>query len=306
MKKVAVIIARQGSQRMPGKSMSLILGKPVVWHIVDRLKKMKLFDEICIATSDRPEDASLVDLANELNVTGYAGAAEDVLDRMYNASKKCNADIVVEVGGDCPLVDKDICKRALDLLDEKNVDFVTNVEVQTFPDGLDIYAVRMSALEKSQTEARLSSHRKHPFTYIHNNPDKFKIFNFTNEVNLSHIRLTLDYQEDFELLSNIFENLYSKEDLFTFKDIMALLDAKPEIVAINQERNLPHSENAVPAYWYTKAYIKDMMNDVIDLTNKSFEAEDNNDFNELKLNFENLKKAVDELYERAKFFSKKH
>lgn len=306
MKKVAIIVARQGSSRMPGKSMSLILGKPVTWHIVERLKRMNIFDEICIATSHLDIDKPLLDLAKECGIAGFGGHPEDVLDRLYHAAAHCKADIVVEVGGDCPLVDKDITQKALTLLEKENADFVTNVEVQTFPDGLDIYALKFSALEKAHKEAQLSSQRNHPFSYIHKNPNIFKIVNFTNEKNLSNIRLTLDYVEDFKLISTIFETLYAEKGGFSFTDVMDLLNKKPELLKVNQERNLPHSESAVPAYWYTKAYIKDMMNDVMTLMQKSFQEEEQDNYNSLEINYKNIKSAVDELNERAKFFSKKN
>lgn len=306
MKKVAIIVARQGSTRMPGKSMSLIMGKPVTWHIVERLKRMGLFDEICIATSHLEIDRPLIDLAKEMNISSYGGHPEDVLDRLYHAAKQCKADVVVEIGGDCPLVDRDITLKALTLLEKEQADFVTNVEVQTFPDGLDIYALKFSALEKAHKEAQLSSQRNHPFSYIHKNPEIFKVVNFTHEKNLSHIRLTLDYVEDFQLISKIFETLYTEKGLFSFQDVMKLLTEKSDLLNINQNRNLPHTESAVPAYWYTKAYIKDMMNDVVTLMQKSFEDEKNDNFKELEINYKNIKSAVDELNERAKFFSKKN
>lgn len=306
MKKVAIIVARQGSTRMPGKAMSLILEKPVTWHIVERLKRMKLFDEICIATSHLEQDLPLIELGKAMNITTYGGHPEDVLDRLYHAAKHCQADIVVEVGGDCPLVDREITLKALSLLESEKADFVTNVEVQTFPDGLDIYALKFCVLEKAYHQARLSSQRNHPFSYIHKNPDIFKIVNFTNDRNLAHIRLTLDYMEDFKLISIIFETLYNETGLFSFSEVMKLLTQKPELLTINQERNLPHADNAAPAYWYTKAYITDMMNDVMGLMQSSFKEEDLNNFKSLEINFKNINSAVEELYERAKFFSEKN
>src|SRR5690606_33880900 len=111
----AILIARQGSSRLPGKSLKLIRGRPVVWHIINRLKYMDLFDRICLATTCSDIDKSLLELARQTEIDAFAGSEEDVLHRLYNAARLQESEIVVEIGGDCPFVDPHITRHALDV-----------------------------------------------------------------------------------------------------------------------------------------------------------------------------------------------
>jgi len=299
---VAIVVARQGSSRMPGKSMSEILNRPVVGHIIHRLKLMRLFDEICLATSDLDIDKSLIQLGQEMGVSTYGGHPEDVLDRIYCAAIKCRADVIVEVGGDCPFIDPEIVQKALSLYEENQADFVTNCDPQTYPDGMDVHVVRFTTLKYISENAIISSQRNHPFTYIHKHPAEFKIINFINDKNLSHLRWTLDYPEDFEFVSTVFEKLFSENELFTMNNILDLLERHPEIGKINQNRNLVHTESAIPAYWYTKAYIRDMLKDIQNLAEQSENLEEQDNFPKLVRYYTEIKELINELSERSKHF----
>lgn len=304
-KTVAILVARMGSSRMPGKSMADIMGKPMVWYIIDRLKKMNLFDEICLATSDHPRDQVLADLAKESGISWFQGDQEDVLSRAYHAAKHCQADVIVEIGGDCPFVDKEITKRALTELNQKNLDFVSNVHKQTYPDGIDIYALTFETLEKAHHKAIISSQRLHPFSYVHKHPDEFKTFHFEHTENLSKMRWTLDYEEDFQFVKAVIEALWTEEGLFSFEDILNYIKEKPEVGELNKKWVMDHPETGdIPVYWYTKAYINDMLNDVKSLSIKCQDLEKSENYKEARHYYSELKSLVEELYERAEVFSK--
>lgn len=303
-KKVAVLVARQGSSRLPGKALALMCGKPVVWHIIQRLKHMSIFDDICLATSDLPIDRPLLDLARKEDIKFYAGSPEDVLDRMYHAASLCNAGVVIEIGGDCPLVDKDVVAKAVEILETQNADYVTNVSPTTFPDGIDIHAVRMDALKFAARNAVLSSQRLHPFSYFHRHHNRFRSVNFTHSEDLSHYRWTLDYEEDFVMISKIFEKLGPNGEPFKMAEILNFLQQNPQVAEINKKWNPPRSQDAAPAYWFNKTYMKDLLRDVVTLGDLCSKLEDQKDYEKLKLHYFELEEMAHELKQRAEHLAK--
>lgn len=296
---VAVLVARQGSTRLPGKGMLDVNGKPVIWHILNRLQKMDLFDEICLATSHLPADNVLVELAESFGARAYAGDPEDVLDRFYNAAKVCNADVVIEVGGDCPFVDPNVTRRALQLLDSERADYVSNVDPATFPDGLDIHVVRMQALEFAARNAVLSSQRLHPLSYFHRHRKRFKVVNFTNAVDLSTHRWTLDYEEDFALISRVLTALSPANELFTMEDVLALLEREPELAELNRKWAPAKSTGTAPAYWFNKTYTTDLLNDVSTLGGLCPKLEFEKKYQRLAVHYGELEDIAAELKARA-------
>lgn len=296
---VAVLVARQGSTRLPGKGMLEVNGKPVIWHILNRLKKMDLFDEICLATSDLPADKVLVHVAESFGARAYAGDPEDVLDRFYNAAKSCNADVVVEVGGDCPFVDPNVTRRALLLLDSEQADYVSNVDPATFPDGIDIHAVRMDALEFAARNAVLSSQRLHPLSYFHRHRKRFKVLNFTNPVDLSTHRWTLDYEEDFALITRVISALSPANELFTMEDVLKLIEREPDLVEINRQWAPAKSTGTAPAYWFNKTYTTDLLNDVATLRTLCGKLEAERAYERLSVHYGEMEDIAAELKARA-------
>ena len=206
----AIIVARQGSSRLPRKATLKILDRPILSLIIERIKNIPQINKICVATSNKVIDKEIIDIAIRENVSFYAGDPEDVLDRIYNA-KKNTSDLIYEIGGDCPFVDKETFLIGLHLIADKKYDFVHNFPPSTYPDGLDCPIMTFECLEMVQKNAVLKSHRYHPFSYIFTYPQKFKFDCFDNNLNANNVRLTLDYYEDFLLIKNIFENLYVKK-----------------------------------------------------------------------------------------------
>ncbi|CAG0969978.1 MAG: glycosyltransferase family protein [Candidatus Methanoperedens sp.] len=233
---VAIIQARMGSTRLPGKVFKDILGKPMLWHIINRLRASKLIERIIIATSDKESDKVILKLAEEVGVEGFAGSEEDVLDRYYHAAKKFEAETIVRITGDCPLIDPQIVDEIIGYyLKNKNIlDIVHNGT--SYPDGIaETEVFSFAVLEKSWQKARLPSEREHVTSYIWKNPDLFKSATLEYKEDNSFMRFVVDEEKDFMLVTEIFNNLYEKSNIFHYEDILKLLNKKPELIDLNRK-----------------------------------------------------------------------
>ena len=233
---IAIVQARMGSSRLPGKVMLDICGKPVLWHIVERLKRSKRIDEIIIATSENIENDRIREFCIEESISNYSGCENDVLDRFYQANKIIaigNEDSIVRITADCPLIDPEIIDRVIEMHKDKKADYTSNVIKPSFPDGLDCEVMGFSALTDSWINAKLKSEREHVTLYIKNHPELFHIESLENDVNLSSLRWTLDEPEDYILIKEIYKNLYKDTKGFVTADIINLIDNNPALKTIN-------------------------------------------------------------------------
>jgi len=235
---VAIVQARMDSARLPGKVLKPVLGKPLLWHLVNRLRHSKLIDKIVIATTIEPEDAPILELASEMDIDTFRGGTEDVLDRYYQAARYYEADAIVRITADCPLIDPQVTDKVIRCyLDNRGrFDYVSNMHPPTFPDGLDTEVIPFDTLERGWKEAKKPYEREHVTPYIWDNPEKFRIGNVQNDEEL-HLkeRWTIDYEEDYLFIKQVYEHLYSNRRMFYIKDILGLLDREPEIRKINQQ-----------------------------------------------------------------------
>lgn len=237
-KKIIVFIqARIGSTRFPAKVLKKVLGKELLLHMYDRVKQAKTVDDIVIITSVNPENDLIVELCKKHSIKYYRGSEDDLLDRHYQAAKKFGADFIVKIPSDSPMADPAIIDKVLSLWinNKDKFDYVSNYHPPTFPDGLDVEGCTFSILKTAWIEARKPFEREHTFPYIWDNPGRFRIGNIENlhgNMFMTH-RWTLDYEEDYEFMKRVFEELKDKPD-FSMEDILNLLIEKPEIGAINQ------------------------------------------------------------------------
>lgn len=232
---VAIVQARMGSSRLPGKTMKEILGKPMLWHMINRLKESKLIEKIVIATTTKERDRIILEFAEKNGLESYAGSEEDVLDRYYQAAKKFGVETIVRLSTDCPLIDPElvdgVIRRYLENRDR--LDYAHNG--LSYPDGIVETAVfSFTALEKAWREARLASEREHVTAYIWKNPELFRIDTVEYEEDLSDMRLVVDDERDFQLVTEIFHNLYKEGEIFHLKDILHFLGKKPELLELNK------------------------------------------------------------------------
>jgi spore coat polysaccharide biosynthesis protein SpsF (cytidylyltransferase family) len=231
------------STRLPGKVLKNIAGKPVLWHVINRLRQAKLVDEIVVATTINSTDIPIISLAEDIGVASYTGSEVDVLDRYYQSAKIAKADVIVRITSDCPLLDPGVVDEAASYFLKNCFDYVSNTCVttdlgckQAYPDGLDTEVFSFGALENAWKNASLDSEREHVTPYIWKNVDLFKIGHVSYPVDLSHLRFTLDYEEDLLFIAEIYNRLSDKGLTFGLKDILALLDKNPALLEINKTK----------------------------------------------------------------------
>lgn len=239
---LGVIQARMKSKRLPGKVLLPLLGKPVLWRIFERLKFSKKIDKICISTSTDPSIGPIVKFAEENNIDCYRGSQNNLVERHLGAAKFYNADVIVRITADCPLVDPTIIDELVNIYNQNpTVDFVSNTKVRTYPIGLDVEVFPTRTLEKLlKISHNLTFYDFFLGMYIYEHPQNFKSIGIKlEEPNL--LRWTLDYPEDYEFIKQIYSNLYKPGKIFLMNDILLLLKEKPEITKINSAYNSEYS-----------------------------------------------------------------
>jgi len=234
----AIIQARMGSTRLPGKVMMDLCGSPVIEHVVKRLNKSNFIDKIIIATSFDSNNVPIIDFCKENDIDYFVGSEDDVLDRYYQAAMDNHMkddDIVIRITSDCPLIDPFVVDKVVEEHISENNDYTTNVIDCTYPDGLDCEVFNFHVLKDTWVNANLSSQREHVTLYIRDNPDKFKLGNVKNDIDLSDLRWTLDEKEDFIFIKEVYKNLFNEDSFFTMDDVVQLLNDKPELLEINSK-----------------------------------------------------------------------
>tara|TARA_B100000795_G_scaffold264284_1_gene244584 strand:+ start:5 stop:2029 length:2025 start_codon:yes stop_codon:yes gene_type:complete len=227
MKIVAIVQARLGSKRLPNKVIKVIDGSPMIEILLKRLSQSKLITKIVVATSIDSKDNKLKLLINKLGYECEQGSIDNVLDRYICVAEKFEADIVVRITGDCPLVDPEIVDQVINKFKEDNVDYCSNTIPPTFPDGLDVEVFTLKALKKSSCMTTNNSDLEHVTPYLKESGN-FKTSCLKNEVDLSEMRWTVDESLDFEVISAIFNN-FSPDVDFSWIKVLGLQKSSPEI-----------------------------------------------------------------------------
>ena len=240
MKIAAIIQARTSSTRLPGKAMKELQGKPMLEHIIDFLKYSKELDEIIIATTTLPEEEKIIELAKKLNVKYFCGSSQDVLDRYYQCAKFFKCDVIVRITSDNPLIDPRIVDKAIRVFKESDSDYVSNMINQTYPLGYLVEVISFKILEQNHQNQKDSHTREHVVTHIRNNPNLYKIKEIfaPKELARPEWRLTIDYAEDFKLISEIFSKLYKPNSYIPYEMVVEFLDKNKHLLKINEFYNM--------------------------------------------------------------------
>ncbi len=209
---ILITQARTGSTRLPGKVLKEINGKSLLQIHLNRLKKCKSVSEIIVATTTNSEDQIIFEKAIAWGFSASKGSESDVLDRFYQAVKDKNADWIVRVTSDCPLIDPLLVDNVIDFVQTNNKDYGANILIENFPDGQDIEVFKFSTLENTWQNAKLHSEREHVTPYIRNNSDikggnLFSAINYPCDFDFSKIRMTVDEIRDFELIKILINDL---------------------------------------------------------------------------------------------------
>lgn len=228
------------SSRLPGKVMLPILGQSLLARMIERLKMISHKAEVIIATSETQDDDIIINEATTLGIPYYRGSLNNLLDRHYQAAKLYDADVVLKIPSDCPLIDPCIIDYVLDYFfaNRETFDFVSNLHPATYPDGNDVEIMTMQCLTKARENASRELELEHTTPYIWENPQLFRIGNVNwpagLDYSMSH-RFTIDYAEDYYFIERVFRELYADNNQFSCDDIINLLNQKPEIYNINAQ-----------------------------------------------------------------------
>ena len=243
---LGLIQARMGSTRCPGKTLREVAGKPLLWHVIHRLRAAKKLDKIGIATTTNPLDDRIEALGKEEGIPVFRGSEMDILDRLYQSSKQWNASAIVRVTADCPLVDPALVDGLIEfyLKNADRFDCVSNVHPPSFPNGLDLEIIPFKTLEAAWKETTDPFEREWAMKYIFENPSRFRVGNLAHTENLSHLRWTVDHEEDVVLAQEIFSSLQGAQHVFHMDEVLQLINKRPELTKINSMYSRNHAYQA--------------------------------------------------------------
>jgi spore coat polysaccharide biosynthesis protein SpsF len=239
MKLLVVVQARTGSTRLPNKILMPLAGRPALQRMIERvLAATTTFDVVVATTTDASDDPVRM-LCRSLNYDCFSGHPTDLLDRHYQAARARNADVVVKIPSDCPLIDPAVIDRVLTFFfqHQHEYDFVSNLHPATYPDGNDVEVIPMRVLETAWREATKDFEREHTTPFLWERPERFRIGNVEWETGLNYSmshRWTIDYWEDYQFISRVYDALWHADrPIFSMQDILHLLSTHPEIHDLN-------------------------------------------------------------------------
>lgn len=235
MKVLAIIQARMGSTRLPGKVLAEINGRPLIGFLIDRLRSVPEIDHIVVATTTTPSDDVLAEWLCMEGVDSFRGDSDDVLARFYLCAKKYNPDLVVRVTADDPLKDPSLISEAINHFStDHDLDYCSNTLRPTYPEGLDIEVFRLKALKYAFEHAKLTSEREHVTPYIWKNTSMFKVKNFEFREDLSAWRWTVDKQSDLNFIRAVLSP-FQDSPLVSFEEIICFLKQNTDLLKINAD-----------------------------------------------------------------------
>lgn len=232
----AIIQARMNSSRLPGKVLKAVCGKPLLALMLERVARARTLSRTVVATTESAEDEEIAKLCRKMDVACYRGSEDDVLDRYYQAARAFDAQVIVRLTADCPLMDQVIIDRVTESFFAGRYDYASNTNPlpSTWPDGTDVEVFSWGALERAWLESVKPSDREHVTFYLWNHPEKFQLHRVEHVPDWSKYRLTVDYPQDLALVRSVFEAFYARNPAFTLSDIVTFLDARPDIMQLNQ------------------------------------------------------------------------
>ena len=228
---VAILQARMNSTRLPGKVMRDVAGKPMLGRVLDQLGRATRISRIVVATSDSNLDDQIADFCHTVSIPCFRGSEDDVLDRYFQSAVSANAQVIVRLTGDCPLLDPRVVDRCVETFLNGGCDYVSNTIHRTYPDGLDTEVFSFEALERTHTDAKWKSEREHVTPYIWKNPNIFRLGVLTGEQDYSDLRWTVDCEKDLAFARAIWKRLGDRPA--SLEAVLQLLEKEPQLKRIN-------------------------------------------------------------------------
>jgi len=250
VKTVAIIQARMGSTRLPGKVMLPLDGSHVLTHDVKRVRNADAVDEVIVATSTKTADDIVARYADRAGATVFRGSEDDVLDRMFSAATEANAETVVRITGDCPLLDADVINTVVNRIATEGTDYCSNTLERTFPRGLDVEAFTYQSFGHVHENAKEPHHREHVTPYYRENDDRYNVISVSSEEvfdevwmrDRTDLRLTLDEADDYELLQEVYDQV-EYERILPIKDAVSVIDDR-DLQKLNADVKQKQATNA--------------------------------------------------------------
>jgi spore coat polysaccharide biosynthesis protein SpsF (cytidylyltransferase family) len=232
----AIVQARMASTRLPGKTLADVGDQPMLGRLVDRARRIPGVEQVIVATTEKAADEEILRFAAKRGLPAYAGSEDDVLDRFYQAARRHGISVVVRVTPDCPLLDPAVSGAVLArfLAERGAVDYVSNTQPPTFPDGLDTEVFSFDALARAWHEATQPSEREHVTPYVWQHRNKFQLANVTHDPDLSTLRWTVDTAADLEFVRAVYRHLGGRAETAGMDEVLGLLRRHPELEAINR------------------------------------------------------------------------
>jgi spore coat polysaccharide biosynthesis protein SpsF len=233
---IAIVEARMTSSRLPGKVLLPAAGRPLLQHLVERLRRVPSLGEIVLATTVNLQDAPLVEFAGSIGISCFRGSEQDVMERVIGAASSAGADVVVEITGDCPVIDPAIVQETIDLFLASDCDYASNVKIRSYPDGMDTQVFPLDVLRRSAEMTNHPTDREHVTWHIRNHPEIFRSVDLVAppELYWPELGLTLDEMADYQLLRRVIEWFGDEAPYFSCGDAIQLLRGKPGWIALNQ------------------------------------------------------------------------
>jgi spore coat polysaccharide biosynthesis protein SpsF len=236
MRIVATIEARMTSSRLPGKVLLPVTGTPLLGHLVRRLRAVPSLNDIVLATTTNTADDVLVDFAHKTRIRCFRGSENDVMGRVIGAGASAQADVVVEITGDCPIIDPAIVETVIRTFLANDAAYVGNSHVRSYPDGMDVQVFRLDTLRRSAAATDAPLDREHVTLHIRNHPELFRPINIVAppELHWPELGLTLDEPGDYELIRRIVEYLEPLDPLFGCLAVVRLLRERTGWLELNR------------------------------------------------------------------------
>jgi spore coat polysaccharide biosynthesis protein SpsF len=239
----AIIQARMGSTRLPGKSMMPVENQPILGWIINRTKRAKNVDEVVVATTNLPEDDVIEAFCQKEGIFCFRGSSDNVLERYFQAAQERHVDIVVRITADCPFIDPKIIDLVIDRYHSTPCDYASNSLERTFARGMDTEVFSFASLKMAYEQAKKAEEREHVTLFIYRHKELFRLANVSAKENHGDLRLTVDTPEDLQLIRRIAKEFAS--DQFSYEEILELLTKHPSWLAINahiQQKTVMHFE----------------------------------------------------------------